>query len=94
LTSSPSGSRSSRSHAPRPTEYSTSWMNSCIATDYPIASSQIWAPTSTTTSSGSTARTAGSTSDTSQLPILGPRTSRARQRDGARRSQEAATRCC
>jgi hypothetical protein len=30
------------------------------------------APTSTTTSSGSTARTAGSTSDTSQLPILGP----------------------
>jgi hypothetical protein len=30
------------------------------------------APTSTTTSSGSTARTAGSTSDTSQLPILRP----------------------
>jgi hypothetical protein len=30
------------------------------------------APTSTTTSSGSTARTAGSTSDMSQLPILGP----------------------
>jgi hypothetical protein len=47
-------------------------MNSCIATDYPTASSQIWAPTSTTTSSGSTARTAGSTSDTSQFPILGP----------------------
>jgi hypothetical protein len=30
------------------------------------------APTSTTTSSGSTARRAGSTFDTSQLPILGP----------------------
>jgi hypothetical protein len=38
----------------------------------PTASSQTWAPTSTTTSSGSTARTAGSTSDTSQLPIHGP----------------------
>jgi hypothetical protein len=67
-----SGSRSSRSHAPRPTEYSTSWTNSCIATDYPTASSQTWAPTSTITSSGSTARTAGSTSDMSQLPILRP----------------------
>jgi ribonuclease HI len=71
-TSSPSGSKSSRSHAPRPTEYSTSWMNSCTATDYPITSSQTWAPTSTTTSSGSTARTAGSTSGMSQLPIHGP----------------------
>jgi hypothetical protein len=30
------------------------------------------APTSTITSSGSTTRTAGSTSDMSQLPILGP----------------------
>jgi hypothetical protein len=48
------------------------WMNSYIATDYPTASSQIWAPTSTTTSSGSIARTAGSTSDMSQSPILGP----------------------
>jgi hypothetical protein len=57
---------------PRPTEYSTSWMNSCIATDYPTTSSQTWAPTSTITSSGSTARTAGSTYDMSQLPILGP----------------------
>jgi hypothetical protein len=57
--------------SPRLTEYSTSWMNSCIATDYPIASSQTWAPTLTTTSSGSTARTAGSTSNMSHLPILG-----------------------
>jgi hypothetical protein len=57
---------------PRLTEYSISWMNSYIATDYPIASSQTWVPTSTITSSGSTARTAGSTSGTSQLPILGP----------------------
>jgi hypothetical protein len=40
--------------------------------DYPTASSQTWVPTSTTTSSGSTARIAGSTSDMSQLPILGP----------------------
>jgi hypothetical protein len=47
-------------------------MNWYIATDYPIASSQTWAPTSTTTSSGSTRRTAGSTSDTSQSPILRP----------------------
>jgi hypothetical protein len=47
-------------------------MNSYIATDYPIASSQTWAPTSTITSSGSIARTVGSTSDMSQLPILGP----------------------
>jgi hypothetical protein len=39
-TSSPSVSRSSRSHAPRLTEYSTSWMSWYIATDYPIASSQ------------------------------------------------------
>jgi hypothetical protein len=59
-------------HAPRPIEYSTSWMNSCIATDYPIASSQTWAPTSITTSSGSTARTVGSTFDTYQSPIHGP----------------------
>jgi ribonuclease HI len=72
IDSSPSGSRSSRSHAPRLTEYSTSWMNSCIATDYPTASSQTWAPTSTITSYGSTARTVGSTSDMSQLPTLGP----------------------
>jgi hypothetical protein len=47
-------------------------MNSCIAKDYLIASSQTSAPTSTITSSGSTARTAGSTSDMSQLQILGP----------------------
>jgi hypothetical protein len=47
-------------------------MNSCIATDYPTASSQTWAPTSTITSSGSTERTVGSTSDMSQSPILGP----------------------
>jgi hypothetical protein len=47
-------------------------MNSCIATDYPTASSHTWAPTSTITSSGSTARTAGLTSDMSQLPTLGP----------------------
>jgi hypothetical protein len=71
-TGSPSRSRSSQSHAPRLTEYSTSWMNSYIATDYPTASSQTWAPTSTITSSRSTARTPGSTSDMSQLPILGP----------------------
>jgi hypothetical protein len=71
-TSSPSGSRSSRPHAPRLTEYSTSWMNSYIGTDYPIASSQTWAPISTITNSESTARTARSTSGTSQLPILGP----------------------
>jgi hypothetical protein len=38
----------------------------------PTASSETWAPTSTITSSGSTARTARSTSDMSQLPILGP----------------------
>jgi hypothetical protein len=38
----------------------------------PTTSSQTWAPTSTITSSGSTVRTAGSTSDMSQLPILGP----------------------
>jgi hypothetical protein len=38
----------------------------------PIASSQTWAPTSTTTSSGSTARTVGSTSGMSQSPIHGP----------------------
>jgi hypothetical protein len=47
-------------------------MNSCIATDYPIASSQTWAPTSTNTSSRSTARIVGSTSDTCQSPIHGP----------------------
>jgi hypothetical protein len=47
-------------------------MNSCTATDYPIASSHTWAPTSIITSSGSNARTAGSTSGTSQLPIHGP----------------------
>jgi hypothetical protein len=44
----------------------------CIATDYPVASSQTWAPTSTITSSGSTARIAGSTSDMSQSPIHRP----------------------
>jgi hypothetical protein len=44
--------------SPRLTEYSTSWMNSCIAMDYPTASSQTWAPTSAITSSGSTARIA------------------------------------
>jgi hypothetical protein len=47
-------------------------MNSYIATDYPTASSQTWATTSTITSSGSTARIVASTSDMSQLPILGP----------------------
>jgi ribonuclease HI len=47
-------------------------MNSYIITDYPTTSSQTWPPTSTITSSGSPARTAGSTSDMSQLPILGP----------------------
>jgi hypothetical protein len=47
-------------------------MNSCIATDYPIASSQTWAPTSTITSSESIARTTGSTSGMSQSPIHGP----------------------
>jgi hypothetical protein len=54
----------------------TKWIEvkpvSCIATDYPTASSQTWAPTSTITSSGSTARTAGSTSYMFQSPILGP----------------------
>jgi hypothetical protein len=38
----------------------------------PLASSQTWGPTSTTTSSSSTARTAGLTSDMSQSPIHGP----------------------
>jgi hypothetical protein len=38
-------------------------MNSCTATDYPTASSHTWVPTSTITSSGNTARTAGSTSE-------------------------------
>jgi hypothetical protein len=71
-TKSPSGSKSSRSPAQRPTEYSASWMNSCTATDYPTASSQTWVPTSTTLSSGSTARTVGSTSGMSQSPIHGP----------------------
>jgi hypothetical protein len=47
-------------------------LNSYIVTDYPTTSSQTWAPISTMTSSRSTARTAGSTSDMSQLPILGP----------------------
>jgi hypothetical protein len=72
LTSSPSGSKSSRSPAPRLTGDSTSWMNSCTTTEYPIASSQTWAPTSTITSSGSTVITAGSTSGTFQSPIHGP----------------------
>jgi hypothetical protein len=47
-------------------------MNSYTATDYPIASSQTWGQTSTTTSSGSTARTAGSTSGMSQSLIHRP----------------------
>jgi hypothetical protein len=38
----------------------------------PLVSSQTWAPISTITSSWSTARTAGSTSDMSQSPILRP----------------------
>jgi hypothetical protein len=38
----------------------------------PIASSQNWAPSSIITSSGSTARTAGSTFGMSQSPIHGP----------------------
>jgi ribonuclease HI len=71
-TNSPSASKSNRSPVPRPTGYSTSWMNSCISTDYPITSSQTWAPTSTITSSGSTARIAGSTFGMSQSPIHGP----------------------
>jgi hypothetical protein len=70
--SSPSESKSNWSPAPRLTGYSTSWMNSCISTDYPIASSQTWAPTSTITSSGSTGRTSGLASGTSQSPIHGP----------------------
>jgi hypothetical protein len=48
------------------------FLDELVHTDYPNASSQTWAPTSTITSSGSTARTAGSTSDMSQLPTLGP----------------------
>jgi hypothetical protein len=44
----------------------------CITTDYPSASSQTWAPISIITSSGSTARIEGSTSDMSHSPILGP----------------------
>jgi hypothetical protein len=47
-------------------------MNSYTATDYPITSSQTWGPISTTTSSGSTARTTGSTSGMSQSLIHGP----------------------
>jgi hypothetical protein len=62
----------SRSPTQRPIGYPTSWMNLYIATDYPIASSQTWGPTSTTTSSGSTARTVGSTSGMSQSLIHGP----------------------
>jgi ribonuclease HI len=69
---SPSRSKSSRSPVQRPTEYLTSWMNSCTATDYPTASSQTWVPTSTTTSYGSTVRTAGLTSGMSQSPIHEP----------------------
>jgi hypothetical protein len=46
-------------------------MNSCTATNYPIALSQTWGPISTTTSSGSSARTAGLTSGMSQSPIHG-----------------------
>jgi hypothetical protein len=47
-------------------------MNSCTTTDYPIASSQTWAPTSTITSSGSNARTMGLMPGMSQSPIHGP----------------------
>jgi hypothetical protein len=86
--------KSSRSPAQRPTEYSTSWMNSCTATDYPTASSQTWGPTLTTTSSGSIARTTGSTSVCLSRPSTGQRTSRALQWDGTRRSQEATARRC
>jgi hypothetical protein len=46
-------------------------MNSCTATDYPIALSQTWVPTSTITSSESTARTVGLTSGMSQSPSHG-----------------------
>jgi hypothetical protein len=53
-----------------------------------------WAPTSTITSSGSSARTAGSTSDMSQFPSTGQWTSQACQWDGTRRSQKAAAWCC
>jgi hypothetical protein len=56
----------------RPTEYSTSWMSSCITTDYHTTSSQTWVPTSITTSFGSTTRIVGSTSGMSQSPIHGP----------------------
>jgi hypothetical protein len=64
------------------------------ATDYPTASSQTWAPTSTITSSGNIARTTRSTSGMSQSPITGQRTSRVCQWDGTRHSEEATTRCC
>jgi hypothetical protein len=47
-------------------------MNSCTNTDYPIPSSQTWVPTSATTSSRSTARIVGLTSDMSQSPIHRP----------------------
>jgi hypothetical protein len=57
---------------PKADRNSTSWMSSCIATDYPTASSHTWVPTETITSSGSTARTTGSTSGMFQSPILGP----------------------
>jgi hypothetical protein len=79
---------------PRLTEYSTSWMKPYIATDYPIASSQTWAPTSTIASSGSTARTVDRRLICLSCPSSGQWTSRARQWDGAQRSQEAATRRC
>jgi hypothetical protein len=71
-TSSPSGSKSSRPLVQRLTEYSTCWMSSCIATGCTIASSQTCVPTSTTSSFGSIARTAGSISGTSQSPTTAP----------------------
>jgi hypothetical protein len=57
----------------------------------PTASSQTWVPTSATTSSGSIARTAGSTSGMSQSPIHG-----ATDKSSVltRRSQEATARRC
>jgi hypothetical protein len=49
-------------------------MNSCIATGYPIASSQTWVPTSTIINCGNNTRTEGSTSGMSQLPTRAPTT--------------------
>jgi hypothetical protein len=47
-------------------------MSSCITTGCPVASSQTWVPTSTTTSSGSIARTVRSMSGMSQSPTRAP----------------------